>query len=115
VTVEGEEFQWYRPAALPPPAAADRCGLLVIDGPPARLGSLMRYPALPLLHRRLAGDAVVVLDDANRDDEREILRRWGERYPEFDIELLRHEKGTAVLYRRPSVTEPTATAPQGAR
>ena len=37
-----------------------------------------RYPALPALEPRLAPGAIVVLDDATRPGEREILERWSE-------------------------------------
>ena len=56
----------------------DRIDLLLVDGPPAyRDGhGLARYPALPVLRDRLAPGASVVLDDAERPGEREVLRRW---------------------------------------
>jgi predicted O-methyltransferase YrrM len=67
---------WYAGDALTAlPAGID---LLVVDGPPGGdpkvAGS--RYPALPALLPKLAGDALVVLDDADRPGEREVLRRW---------------------------------------
>jgi len=65
-------FPWYEidPASLGP------IDLLFIDGPPAATGKHARYPALPVLGGQLAQGAVVVLDDAGRDDEREVLKRW---------------------------------------
>ena len=54
--------------------------LLLVDGPPG-YGEGMersRYPALPALEPRLAPGAMVVLDDAARPGEREILERWSE-------------------------------------
>jgi hypothetical protein len=52
--------------------------LLVVDGPPAYAQGhgLARYPALPVLHDRLAPSATIILDDAERPGEREIIRRW---------------------------------------
>lgn len=65
------EFEWYD---VDPPAPSD-IALLVCDGPP---GSCKggRYGALGLLHDRLTADAIVLLDDAGRDGERDVLRRW---------------------------------------
>jgi len=64
---------WYDEAVF---ADADGIAMLVVDGPPRREGPLVRYPALPRLAGRLAHDAVVVLDDTDRDDEAEILTKW---------------------------------------
>jgi predicted O-methyltransferase YrrM len=52
--------------------------LLLVDGPPAYATGygLARYPALPVLHDRLAPGATVVLDDIERPGEQEVLRRW---------------------------------------
>jgi predicted O-methyltransferase YrrM len=67
---------WYPEAAvaeLPNPI-----DLLLVDGPPG-YGEGMersRYPALPALNDHLAMNAMVVLDDATRPGERDILARW---------------------------------------
>jgi len=58
-----------------------------------------RYPALPVLAPRLAGDAVVLVDDYVRDDEREMVARWRDEHPDFSVEEAPHEKGLAVLRR----------------
>jgi predicted O-methyltransferase YrrM len=55
------------------PAAIDA---LFVDGPPGGTGSLARYPALPLLRDRLAPGALLFVDDGDRPDEREMVRRW---------------------------------------
>jgi len=56
----------------------DPIDLLLVDGPPAYAAGMgqARYPALPVLHDRLAAGATVVLDDAERAGEQEVLRRW---------------------------------------
>lgn len=72
-TVDGWSGQWYDLSRLPEDI---RAGLLVVDGPPSTSSPLARYPALPALRSRLVAGARVVLDDADRDDEREIVRRW---------------------------------------
>jgi predicted O-methyltransferase YrrM len=61
----------------------DGIGLLLIDGPPGNEPGreLSRYPALPALAPRLARGALIVLDDAARPGEREIVRRWESEYP----------------------------------
>jgi hypothetical protein len=48
----------------------DEIDLLLVDGPPGSLGEMARYPALHVLESQLASNAVVILDDADRPDER---------------------------------------------
>ena len=75
-------LHWYDDEALS--AGLDRAlgqqpvDLLLVDGPPADTADkvLARYPALPALRSRLAAGATVVLDDAERAGEQEVLRRW---------------------------------------
>lgn len=45
-------------------------------GPPGSLGETARYPALHVLEYQLAPNAVVILDDADRPDEKGIIQRW---------------------------------------
>jgi predicted O-methyltransferase YrrM len=95
-TLEGGTWNWYEGKAfedLPP------IDLLIVDGPPSPLQRLSRYPALEVLHGKLAPGAVVLLDDALRKDERAILKMWLDRFPEFRCELVSTEKGAAVLER----------------
>lgn len=73
---------WYDDAVLTDGLAralrGDPIDLLLVDGPPAYAPGqgMARYPALPALVDRLAPGATVVLDDAERPGEQEILRRW---------------------------------------
>jgi predicted O-methyltransferase YrrM len=50
--------------------------LLFVDGPVADVAPEARYPALPVLADRLSDDALVLLDDASRPDERHITELW---------------------------------------
>ncbi|MDX6581453.1 MAG: hypothetical protein QOI10_637 [Solirubrobacterales bacterium] len=68
---------WYARWALAALPARD-VELLLVDGPPAGDAAIerSRYPALPELAGRLAGGAVVILDDAGRRGEQWVLARW---------------------------------------
>lgn len=97
-TVAGETFEWYDQDAL---AGLSEVDLLLVDGPPGQTGPRARLPAVPVLADRLAARAVVVLDDADRADEQEILQQWTD-----SVAGLAREPGTpgklAVLrYSRP--------------
>ncbi|HEV2761818.1 MAG TPA: hypothetical protein VGV38_02395 [Pyrinomonadaceae bacterium] len=67
-------FDWYDPPLEEMPR---EFRLVVCDGPPGptRGG---RYGLLPVLGDRLTTDSLILLDDAERAGEREVLRRWHE-------------------------------------
>lgn len=90
---------WYSPQAVAE-LPGDGIDLLLVDGPPGygEGMELSRYPALPALAGRLAPGAMVVLDDAERPGEHEILRRWGEAHPEWEF-APRGDTGIAVGVR----------------
>ena len=96
IQVAGDVWPWYDPTSL---ADVEQCDLLFVDGPPGNVRERARYPALPLMAARLAEHAVVVLDDYIRPDEKDVVATWREEYPEWELEILDHEKGTAVLSR----------------
>jgi Methyltransferase domain len=82
------DFDWYdvEPSALPTFA------LVVCDGPPKRTRG-GRFGLMPVLGDRLAGGCVILLDDAVRLEEREVLARWASDRP------LRYEvRGTERPY-----------------
>lgn len=75
------------------------CQLLVIDGPPSEIGPQARYPALPMLSSFLAEKCAIFLDDAQRHDEQQAIKRWIEQFREFEVESYQLEKGCARLTR----------------
>ncbi len=73
VEIGGAVWQWYDTASL---KDVDGIDVLIVDGPPGNLQQQSRYPAVPLLLDRLAPDAIILLDDADRKDEQAIVQRW---------------------------------------
>jgi phospholipid N-methyltransferase len=74
VTVGAWRGQWYGVAALEElPTTID---LLVVDGPPERVGPDARFPAYPLLRPRLGPGSIVFVDDTSRFAERSMVERW---------------------------------------
>lgn len=57
--------------------------ILLIDGPPGGTGPMARFPALPVLKDMLAPGAVIIIDDANREGERGMIRLWQEAFVEL--------------------------------
>jgi predicted O-methyltransferase YrrM len=97
VTVDGVTSNWYDVDVVPTPDSVD---LLLVDGPPCTFGATVRHPALGWYVDRLPPEGVVLLDDADRPGEREILRSWRADHDEFVVTVLPTEKGTAVVHRR---------------
>ena len=89
---------WYRDSALP--AEATGAELLVVDGPPAGGDSEARFPALPRLRARLNSRFAIMLDDADRPGEREVVARWLKLDSTLQAEWLPCEKGLAVVETR---------------
>jgi predicted O-methyltransferase YrrM len=81
-------FSWYDLDPLLRTFNA-RIDFLFIDGPPGRIQSLSRYPALPILTPHLAPGALVFVDDGARDDELQMIELWRElRDVAFESEAL---------------------------
>lgn len=95
------ESQWYDPnviqAALR--ASGAKIGMLLVDGPPGMQQKLARYPAFPQLREYLAADAVVLVDDAKREDEQEMVRQWLGQDAGWTREDVLTEKGLILLRR----------------
>jgi predicted O-methyltransferase YrrM len=70
-------FLWYDLNALLG-TLTERIDLLFVDGPPGKMQSLSRYPALPLLMPYLAPQAMVFVDDGGREDEARMVELWRE-------------------------------------
>ena len=83
VVIDGQRVPWYSQSAIPAPICID---VLFVDGPSGGLFPMIRFPALPLLRRYLADDAVVIIDNANREDESAMLRRWQAAHPELQAD-----------------------------
>lgn len=98
VDVDGEAYTWYAPHGY---AGLGPIDLLVVDGPPARLGRQARYPAFPVLTSLLSPDVVILMDDAIREDEATIVKRWQALDSRLKSKYVHTEKGTYMLRRAP--------------
>lgn len=65
---------WYDTSGLP--GLTRSVTLLFVDGPPAATTTQARLPAFELLADRLADDAIIVLDDTHREEEKDIVAAW---------------------------------------
>lgn len=88
---------WYSVLAF---SDINQIDLLFIDGPPGSKDDKARHPALAQCLSKLSPGAVIVIDDAGRDGERELAEMFLSALPGYELEFLNHEKGTAVLRPR---------------
>jgi predicted O-methyltransferase YrrM len=90
------DLPWYDRGAL---EDLHDIGLAFVDGPPGTVGPAARYPFVPLLLDRFAPRCAIVLDDANRSDERGVLERWADLLPDFDHRFLTLARGAGLFER----------------
>ncbi|GAA4910131.1 O-methyltransferase [Nesterenkonia rhizosphaerae] len=81
IQVNKQVYRWYQTTALEDLKDID---LLVVDGPPASSGKDARLPAVPHLISKLSPRCLIVLDDAEREDEREVLDAWAKDLPDLE-------------------------------
>ncbi len=92
--IEGKKWMWYDLSQLPD----NKIDVLIIDGPPSTTGPLARYPAGPLLFNQLSAHAHIIIDDSNREDEKEIIKQWQESFFQMtQLPYISCEKGCTIL------------------
>ncbi len=101
VSLDRRVQPWYDLAPVEEELSNDHApiDLLVIGGPPRETHAHARYPALPLLYDYLSESAVVVLDDAFREEEQKALTCWQASFGDLELELHDSHRGIAVLRR----------------
>jgi len=92
-SVGGEVVTWYDKSRLP----SVEIDLVNVDGPPAFLGEMSRYPAVPILINQLNNGAKIFLDDANRPSERKVIARWKNDFDLKACDSAPAEKGLGVF------------------
>lgn len=105
VDVQGRDALWYDTRNT---KNLQNIDLLVVDGPPGSVRPMARYPAVPLLFEQLSPEPVILVDDANRDDEQLMVKQWLTHFECFEAEFLHLGQGAYVLKKKPSAvqTEP---------
>lgn len=95
---------WYAEDGIP--ADLDAIEVLIVDGPPSKTAPLARHPALPQMFNRMSPNGIIIMDDANREDEMAIVRRWKSDYPIASEQRPACEKGCSILQlsKRPATS-----------
>tara|TARA_B110000116_G_C16784723_1_gene560264 strand:- start:1161 stop:1928 length:768 start_codon:yes stop_codon:yes gene_type:complete len=72
---------------------------LIIDGPPSKNSKDARYPAIPLLIKRIKIGGILILDDGRRNKEQSVVRKWKNEFNCFDFKYIDNDKGAFILER----------------
>lgn len=94
IDINGTTWQWYDLSHI---EAIPEIDLLIVDGPPQfdNPSDMARYPALPLMKNKLNANSLILMDDADRENEQAISKRWEQ---EFPLKLIRYyEKAWADI------------------
>lgn len=95
-SLDDHETPWYDESAI---ADLTDIGLVLVDGPPEGTGPRARYPMVPLLRDKLADRCTILVDDTARPGDADVVESWRPLLPGFELELLKLDKGAAVLTR----------------
>lgn len=90
------DFTWYE---LPVDNLPDTFSLVICDGPPGNVPG-GRYGLLPVLKHQISRSKLILLDDADRPGELEVLHRWSAEAG-VEISLKRKPTGTFALVSCP--------------
>ena len=95
--VDGFPNPWY--SRIHDLAGDVQFDFVLVDGPPAYANGQgqAREPALSILRPYLASHAVIMLDDANRQGEQDVVQAWLKMFPEFQLSRTEGGKGVAIL------------------
>jgi predicted O-methyltransferase YrrM len=73
---------WYKIDEIDPNTKID---LLIVDGPPGNIQKDSRYPAIEILINFLSDGCLIYIDDYNREDEKNLVNKWLNNYPQISI------------------------------
>ena len=104
--VETEKGKYYDFQKISEAIGEGEVDLLIIDGPPKPTQNEARYPAMPFFEKFLTDKAVVFLDDGQRDDEKAIVKRWEDEFPEWKFDYKEYMKGGFIIYKEKEYTIP---------
>lgn len=87
------ELPWYELSAISDIRNVD---FLIVDGPPKSFGGTVRGPAVEIFRECFSKGATIILDDANRPGEKEIVRQWRGLLPGWSFKTIPLQKGMVI-------------------
>ncbi len=92
-----QNFSWYNINEI---TFKNKIDLVIIDGPPSKLDKFARYPAIPLLLDNMSDKAIIILDDARRKSEQQIINKWKKNFTDFNFEYFDNDKGICIIRKQ---------------
>lgn len=97
--LDSSKTDWYNAPSIMQ-LGLEKIDFLVVDGPPKSSGKIYaRFPALPFMSAKLTADALIFVDDAKREEEKNMVTEWINRYPEWQAEFYDTVDGVCLLRR----------------
>lgn len=93
-TLDGKQYKWYDLKDLPQDIKFD---MAFIDGPPTNTNKLARFPFYDLIKNRLSEKYTLIVDDAKRVDEIEMVNLWNLSEASLKVEDAFCEKGALIV------------------
>ena len=91
----GNKYNWY---SINDNVFKKNIDMILIDGPPINTSvKESRFPALPQIIDFINEDSLILLDDANRLDEKNCINKWKEIYPQVKSNYISLERGLAII------------------
>ena len=78
----------------------NRFDVVIVDGPPTDLGTLVRVSGLPAVAAHLSPDFRVFLDDFDREEERKVAEIWAKVAPDLRYRTLQFAKAVCEVAPR---------------
>lgn len=94
IEISGRKWLWYNTESFNIDKSID---VLIIDGPPGHVQKLSRYPAIPILYKRLNARSKIIVDDGRREDEKTIVALWEKEFDGLQSEFFETENGAFVI------------------
>ncbi|AFZ47932.1 hypothetical protein Cyast_1979 [Cyanobacterium stanieri PCC 7202] len=89
-----QEWLWYDISKIESIQSID---IVIVDGPPRKIQTMSRYPALPILFNKLTNNSIIILDDFKRKDLNKMVDLWLKKFSNFQLEVVNTKSGCLIL------------------
>lgn len=95
-TISGKTHKWYDVSKFD--FQKNSVDVLLVDGPIEKLQKSARYPAYPIMKEFMAENAYIIVDDAKRMDEQNMVSEWMKEMNNATKMNVASEKGIICIY-----------------
>jgi hypothetical protein len=94
---ESDIYEWYNAGLIEKAVGKKKVDFIIVDGPPQTTNKLARYPVLRHLKQVFSKDYCIFVDDSDRKDESDMVKKWLEENPDLRAHYIPTEKGLYVV------------------